>query len=202
MAEDKDVTRDRILEAARKRFSHYGYAKTTMAEISGDCAMSPGNLYRFFPGKLDIAEAIARADERARLAGMEKIVNAPAKSTRKKLIDFFFAELRSTFKKFEEEPHSLEIARIISLSRPEFGDERVTAERAMIARILEDGTRLGEFNVQDPVYMAEMMHSATLKFRFPQRWTHAPLDQLERELDGVLKLMLDGLTPRAEGTAA
>ena len=61
MAEKGDV-RCQIVEAAKKRFSHFGYAKTTMAEVATDCAMSPGNLYRFFPGKLDIAEFIATED--------------------------------------------------------------------------------------------------------------------------------------------
>jgi hypothetical protein len=41
-----------------------------------------------------------------------------------------------------------------------------------------------------------MIHSATLKFRFPQRWTRVPLDTLEWELDGVLKLITYGLVPR------
>ena len=51
----KDTVRDRIIHAAKCRFSHFGYGKTTMAEVAGDCAMSPGNLYRFFPGKLRVA---------------------------------------------------------------------------------------------------------------------------------------------------
>ncbi|MEN9855064.1 MAG: hypothetical protein RLZZ157_190, partial [Pseudomonadota bacterium] len=32
--DEKEQTRARILEAAGKRFRHYGYQKTTMAEIA------------------------------------------------------------------------------------------------------------------------------------------------------------------------
>ncbi len=202
MAEDKDVTAERILEAARKRFAHYGYAKTTMAEIASDCVMSPGNLYRFFPGKLDIAEAIAREDEMIHLADLDRLVSAPTGNAREKLTEYFFSELRSTYRKFEEEPQALEIARIISVKRPDFSDFRIDSERAMIARILAEGTKNGEFNVSDAKYSAEMVHSAMLKFRFPQRWTHATLPTLERELTGVLKLIMDGLTPRAHASAS
>jgi AcrR family transcriptional regulator len=197
LADDKDVVSGNILGAARKLFAHYGYSKTTMADIASECGMSPGNIYRFFPGKLDIAEAIAREDDRLRLADLEKIASAPRCSARKKLHDYFFAELRSTFRIFEEEPEALQIARIIADKRPKFGEARVAAERKMIARILEEGTEMGEFNVSDADYSAEMIHSAMLKFRFSQRWTHASLKTLERELDGVLKLIMDGLTPRA-----
>ena len=55
----KDTMQTRILEAAEKRFKHYGYAKTSMAEIAADLGMSPGNLYRYFPSKIDMALAIA-----------------------------------------------------------------------------------------------------------------------------------------------
>jgi len=201
VAEDKDVTSERIMDAARRRFAHYGYAKTTMAEIAADCDMSPGNLYRFFPGKLDIAEAIARDDELMHLSALDRLVSATGGSAREKLRDYFFSELRSTYRKFEEEPQALEIARFIALKRPDFSDFRIAAERALIARILVEGTERGEFNVSDAAYSAEMIHSAMLKFRFPQRWTHASLATLERELEGVLKLIMDGLTPRAVAAA-
>jgi len=40
---EKNSVRDQIIDAAKKRFSHFGYAKTTMAEVAADCAMSPRN---------------------------------------------------------------------------------------------------------------------------------------------------------------
>ena len=59
---ESDITREKIIVAARERFSHYGYPKTTIAELAEDCAMSPGNIYRFFKGKIDIAVEIARRE--------------------------------------------------------------------------------------------------------------------------------------------
>src|ERR1700754_4020669 len=106
MAEKEDV-RCLIVDAAKKRFSHFGYAKTTMAEVATDCAMSAGNLYRFFPGKLDIAEAIARTDHQARLAVLERLALAADRSPRQRLYDFFFSELTSTFKTFEDDPEGV-----------------------------------------------------------------------------------------------
>ena len=73
--DDKAPTRDRILHAAMARIKHYGYGKTTMAEIASDCCMSPGNIYRFFEAKIDIAEAMARqhyAAEHAKLAAIAR----------------------------------------------------------------------------------------------------------------------------------
>ena len=70
---EKDNIREQIVQAAKKRFSHFGYAKTTMAEVATDCCMSPGNLYRFYPGKLDIAEAIATEDYTKHLDHLRKL---------------------------------------------------------------------------------------------------------------------------------
>src|SRR5256885_11051765 len=101
---EKDAVRTQIVEAAKKRFSHFGYGKTTMAEVAGDCAMSPGNLYRFFPGKLDIAEAIATEDYQRHLEHLRKLALAPGRSARDRLHDFLFEELRRTYNKLEKDP--------------------------------------------------------------------------------------------------
>ena len=58
--EHLDEIATQILDAASRRFLHYGYGKTTMSEIAKDCNMSTGNLYRYFPSKLDIAEMFVR----------------------------------------------------------------------------------------------------------------------------------------------
>ncbi|MFN9357805.1 MAG: TetR/AcrR family transcriptional regulator, partial [Alphaproteobacteria bacterium] len=78
----KDTVRGNILEAARKRFLHYGYAKTTMAEIASDCSMSPGNLYRYFPGKLDIAEAICTEAGEYAVARLREVTRRPSRTAR------------------------------------------------------------------------------------------------------------------------
>jgi hypothetical protein len=51
--------------------------------------------------------------------------------------------------------------------------------------------------VADKNFAAETIQSATVKFRVPQLWSQQPLAKLERELDGVLSLLLEGLASRA-----
>ncbi len=52
------VTRARIADAAEALFRQIGYQKTSVADIAKACAMSPANVYRFFPSKSAINEAI------------------------------------------------------------------------------------------------------------------------------------------------
>ena len=51
--------------------------------------------------------------------------------------------------------------------------------------------------VEDMDYTAEMIQSATMKFRYPQLWSKLTLPKLERELEGVLQLIIEGLGGRA-----
>lgn len=190
---EKDSVRCQIVEAAKKRFSHFGYAKTTMAEVAADCSMSPGNLYRFFPGKLDIAESIATEDYERHLDHLRKIVRAPDKSARERLYELLFEELRRTFHKLEKDPRAYEMATVIAHERPQFANWMLGNERKILVELLDDAERRGEFAADDKELTAEMIQSATMKFRYPQLWSKLPLPKLERELEGVLKLITEGL---------
>lgn len=50
--------RDQIIEAANVHFAHYGYAKTTVADLAREIGFSKAYIYRFFASKQAIGEAI------------------------------------------------------------------------------------------------------------------------------------------------
>ncbi len=58
MAKNADAKRVKILDAAKRRFAHYGLAKTTMAEIAQDLSFSKALLYYYFPDKNRLYAAV------------------------------------------------------------------------------------------------------------------------------------------------
>lgn len=62
----RSAQRDRVLLAARRCFIRRGFHATGMDEISKACRMSVGNLYRYFPNKKAIVQAISD-ETRARI---------------------------------------------------------------------------------------------------------------------------------------
>ena len=58
MSKSADDKRIKILEAAKRRFAHYGMAKTTMAEIAKDLSFSKALLYYYFPDKNSLYSAV------------------------------------------------------------------------------------------------------------------------------------------------
>jgi AcrR family transcriptional regulator len=195
--DEKAQTRERILHAAMTRIKHYGYGKTTMAEIAADCGMSPGNIYRFFEAKIDIAEAMARrhyAEQHLETAAIARQQNLKPDE---RLRALFTKKMRDNYLLVEENAKVLEVAEVLSRERPIFSNEQLAAERVFLAALLEEGAEKGVFIKGDYTFIAEMLQSATAKFSFPQMFSQLTLDKLERELNGVLDLLLNGLYARA-----
>jgi AcrR family transcriptional regulator len=194
---DKADPRITILKAAADRILHYGYNKTTMSEIAADCGMSAGNIYRFYPSKIDIAEAMTREFGNASRSLYEDIIRDAARSATKKLRDFFVARLERTFRVFEANPKLMELAEIMGRERPEYLAEEHAQERIQIERILEEGQKSGDFALPtDLTITADLVQCAMMKFRIPQLWTTEQLDALTPELEGVLGLIFTGLSAR------
>ncbi len=63
-AERRDQQIARILHAAKACVVRSGFQGASMHQICAELAMSPGALYRYFPSKEAIIEAIAEADRR------------------------------------------------------------------------------------------------------------------------------------------
>ena len=189
----KNDTRTQILEAALERMAHYGYGKTTMAEIARDCGMSAGNIYRFFSSKIDIAEAISRRAIGDVHQKIVTLIEGPGGAA-EKLRELFMSELHTTFTRIDKKEKILQIADVLNEERPDLIDEQLEAERAFIGQILEQGIEEGDFTpIAHVDTTAEALQNATMKFRFPQRFSTRNLPTLERELNNLLDLLLAGL---------
>ncbi|MBP0618209.1 TetR/AcrR family transcriptional regulator [Jiella mangrovi] len=57
-----ELRRQQVLDAARSCFSRSGFHSTSMHQICAEAQMSPGALYRYFPSKDSIIEAIAEEE--------------------------------------------------------------------------------------------------------------------------------------------
>ena len=193
MSEPEKV-REKIIDAAVERFLHYGYAKTTIAELAADCDMSPGNIYRFFKGKIDIAAEIARREALTTVERMEAVLECPFRNSRQRLEEVVFADMRHTFHMLENQPRVLELAQVVVQERPQFQIESLRRERRIFQRILRDGAQTGEFELDNITHATIAVHSATLKYRYTQLFTNQTLEELERELCYVLTLLVRGLT--------
>ena len=194
MTETTD-TREQILRAAMTRILHYGYAKTTMAEIAKDCDMSAGNIYRFFKSKLDIAEAIVRGFNQAFYQLFAEIARRSDEPALPRLTELFKARLERTYHMMQNKTKALEMADVLARERPIYYGEELAQERIYIVQILEQGLKFGEIKPLDNLnFTAEMLQIALMKFESPRFWADESYEELTREFDGVMKLLEKSLT--------
>lgn len=75
--ERRDLQVHRILEAAKICFVRSGFQGASMQQICAAAGMSPGALYRYFPSKEAIVEAICEADRREDAEIFSVVLNNP-----------------------------------------------------------------------------------------------------------------------------
>lgn len=194
---EKPDSYDVILQAAAQRILHYGYNKTTMAEIAADCDMSAGNIYRFFPSKIHIAEAMTRKWDAQSHEAFKAIIKDGARSPSRKLTDFFRFKLDRNFNVCREHPKLGELVEIMGRERPDYLQEELAQERRYIGQILEEGVQSGVFVLpQDVETTSDLVQCAMFRFQLPFFWDRESLEMLESELEGVLSLIFTGLAAR------
>lgn len=197
-----DETARQILDAASRRFLHYGYGKTTMSEIAQDCNMSTGNLYRYFPSKLDIAEMFVRVLRREQVASLREVLSKPDMGPAEKLRAFFLHKFKLAYDRFHDKPKAYELSQELLSARPKVGIEWENAEGRVLSEILIEGDEQGVFVVDDPARAAKIVQDAFYRFTSPAIFHEGEFDELASELEGVTDLVIDGFAWRAARKAA
>jgi hypothetical protein len=144
---------------------------------------------------------IARREALSAVEVIEAVLDCPLRSSRQRLEEVVFADLRYTFHLLENQPKTLELAQIVVSDRPQFQIESLRRERRVFQRILHEGQASGEFMVDNVPATTIALHAATTKYRYAQLFTNQTLAELERELAHVMTVIMRGLMPTSEGHA-
>lgn len=157
----------RILEAAERLFRHYGYGKTTVADIARDLGMSPANIYRFFSSKEEIHQSICG---RILGAGYELVVaiSKEPESASGRLRRSIMALHRMTLETMLDEQKVHEMV-VVALERDwHVIDKHIDRINEVFADVIRDGIKAGEFAEQDAVVAARCFGASTVILCHPQ----------------------------------
>jgi AcrR family transcriptional regulator len=192
-----DDTRARIMETANALFRRIGYAKTAVADIAAELGMSPANVYRFFPSKNAIVEAIcqrclAELEERAWAVVRSK---APAAARIERLFLEILAYNKENLLR-DQRVHDIVLVAI------EHNWEAIRAHKDSIGKLLEvmlrDGIAAGEFEPVDPRETAELIKRSMVVFTHPVLIGHCLEEHqdLEAAVRQSVRFLLRAITPR------
>lgn len=158
------VKRVQIVDAAVKRFSHFGIHKTTLGEIAEDLSVSKQALSYYFPDKQSIVTAVVQKILEDYKKALEKaLVEAP--SVKEALVNLIKIK-RSFFEKYfmlVSETESTEF-----FANKSAGDWKRTLQEEeikLLRPILENGVKNGELKPLDIPKTSELLLDTLYAFR-------------------------------------
>ena len=193
-----DDTRARIMDTAEALFRRLGFAKTAVADIAAELKMSPANVYRFFPSKTAIVEAICQRclgelEERAWTV-------ARSRGSAAERIERLVLEILAYHKEnnlTDQRVNDMVLA-AIELS---WGAIRAHKEhmRMVFESVLREGIERGEFEAMDPRETSGLMMISLVNFCHPVLVAQYLQDQgdLEADARATVAFLLRAITPRS-----
>lgn len=192
-----DDTRARIIETADTLFRRLGFAKTAVADIAAELGMSPANVYRFFPSKNAIVEAIcqrclATLEEKAWAVARSR---GSAASRMERLVLEILAYHRENLVTDQRVNDIVLVAMEHSWNAIEAHKE---AMRGIAEMILRDGIEAGEFEPVDPRETSRSIMRALTSFTHPIVIASCLRDEedVEAEARATVRFLLRSITPR------
>lgn len=162
--ENRDEVRERIIEAALKRFTHYSASKTTMNEIADDLHCSKASLYYYFPDKNALHLSVLEKAGETFFTELETA--AAGKSTAHEAL----MEMISIRHAFARRFCRLELFRVLRdkqiLNSDDIFKYARERETQIVANIIRKGVESGELETEDPVKVATLYIQSMLGLRF------------------------------------
>ncbi|MPZ41148.1 MAG: TetR family transcriptional regulator [Rhizobiales bacterium] len=190
-------TRTRIVETADALFRRLGFAKTAVADIASELGMSPANVYRFFPSKVAIVQAIC---QRCLSELEEKVwtiarMRAPASQRIEKLILGILAYHKENLL-VDQKVNDMVLVAMEQNWDAILAHKEVV--RTAIELILRDGIETGEFEPLDPRETSAIILRSLVSFCHPLLIEQALKDghNLEAEAPAFIRFQLRAITPR------
>ena len=163
--DNQDKKRELIIEAATRRFAHFGLAKTTMTEIASDLSLSKALLYYYFPDKLSLYAAV--------LESIIQEINAVLVKGISKMTDSEKALLFYLDKRHEYIVKYYNILDFIRISGPDLSESLVvilenarSSEIALLSSIIKIGVDAKHFHISNTDETASLLMDAFMGMRY------------------------------------
>jgi len=192
-----EETRARIMETAEALFRRLGFAKTTVADIASELGMSPANVYRFFPSKNAIVQAICQrclGELEAKIWAIARS-REPAPQRLERLVREVLAYHKENL--LEEQ----RVSDLVQFAMQESWEAIMAhkeVHRAVVELILRDGIEAGDFEPVDPRETSTVIQRALSAYCHPLLLEQGLQEghNLESESGAVIRLLLRGLSQR------
>lgn len=186
------LTPERILEATEEVLRRYGLAKATVVDVARALDVSHGSVYRHFPSKASLRQAVAKRWLDRANAPLQKIAESSGPASAR-LDKWLRAMVDIKYKKVTEDPEMF--ATYLTLAQEACEAVRAHKERLVdqVAQIIADGVKQGAFQVTDAKVTARAVFDATTRYHHPAHSDEWKDPARPARIDALLGLLLKGL---------
>jgi AcrR family transcriptional regulator len=186
------LTEQRILDTAEQVLRRFGPAKATVVDVARALGVSHGSVYRHFPSKVALRDAVAERWLARITAPLGRIVEAPGSATQR--LGQLVKQLSSTKRQMaRDDPEMFATFDQIVAQSGRIVSEHLDHLAAMLTKIIDDGIAGGEFAATDPATAGRAVLHATARFHHPAHATEWADHSIEADLDAVLSMLVHGL---------
>jgi AcrR family transcriptional regulator len=186
--------RDQIIAAASKHFRHYGYNKTTVADLAKAIGLSTAYIYKFFDSKKAIGEAACGRC----LGEIAKSIDSIAKEDKPaadRLRRVFIELARQGAQMFFEDRKMHDIVAAALVESWESCTIHDATLLAAVRRIVQDGRDTGEFERKTPLDEASRAIMLAMQPIKNPSMLEQRLDSLDEDAASMASLVLRSLSP-------
>jgi AcrR family transcriptional regulator len=195
MSENVVLTPERILEVTEDVLRRFGLAKATVVDVARALDVSHGSVYRHFPSKASLREAVAKRWLERVSTPLAKIAEgagpAPARLDR-----WLRALFMAKQQRYLEDPEMF--ATYLALARE--ACKTVNGHKAcltvQLGLILSDGVKQGAFEIADINATAQAIFDAATRFHHPAHADEWNDPQLPARIDAMITLLLRAIESR------
>jgi len=187
-----EETRARIVAVAEEQFRRIGYAKTTVADIAAALGMSPANVYRFFPSKSAINNAICQTFMAACEATMKEALAAPG-TVGERLRSAFLTLHRFNKQAFTDEHRLYDMVSVAMEENWPAIKQHMRTVECSLAELIERGVASGEFRAVEPQDTAKTLIAMYVGVVHPALIAQCADEDLEGQTQRITDLVLHAL---------
>lgn len=189
---DPILTPERILAATEDVIRRYGPAKATVADVARVLGVSPGSIYRHFPSKTALREAVTQDWLRRMHEGLSDIAERSDEPAADRLRSWMMTLHNAKRTHAAADREIFDTYSVLVNESSAVATEHVEDLIGQIEKIVRDGIDSGEFARRDAHVTARAVFTATLRYHDPlhvQDWADT-----DTEFSAVLDLVITGLS--------
>jgi AcrR family transcriptional regulator len=189
---EKALTPDRILDAAEDVLRRYGPAKATVVDVARFLEVSHGSIYRHFPSKAALRDAVAQRWLH-RVSMPLAVIAQENGSAVERLHRWLERLITLKRQKILDDPELFATYHAIAQEAREVVQAHVDELVGQLEKIIESGIESGEFKVWDLREAAHAVFNATIRFHHPAHAIEWSSPDIDTDFAQVWRLVKVGL---------